>query len=151
MSPEYPMLAIADTKLTAYKRDNYNLIQDFLTDFGTFFNCRDKATFSPNLQIENISKDEIQLLRAGIRKIGKMGRKKGVGINVNLTTNLPEQRCNNLWCSGHHHSLLDDLKQTVGAVNSHKKDICINIGVEMKTPKTYNCSGKNLKPIYLEH
>ena len=145
------MLATAQTKLTAHERNNINLIQDFLGDFDTFFNNRDMSTYSPNLIIENISQEEVQLLRAGIRKIGELSRKKDLGISINLSTNYPKQRCNNLWCSGHHHSLLDDLKQIVSAVNSDKKDICINIGVEMVTPRTYNCQGNNLKPVYLEH
>ncbi|MCE7737354.1 MAG: hypothetical protein GPJ54_20865 [Candidatus Heimdallarchaeota archaeon] len=145
------MLATAQTKLIAHKRINSNLIHDFLGDFDTFFNSRDMAAFSPDLMIENVNRDEIQLLRTGIRKMGEMGRKKGVGININLSTNLPEQGCNNLWCSGHHHSFLDDLKQTVGAIRKKGRGVVINLDVSMDVPKTYNCGGKNLKPIYLEH
>ncbi|MCE7735509.1 MAG: hypothetical protein GPJ54_11565 [Candidatus Heimdallarchaeota archaeon] len=69
------MLALTTSNLISHKRNNCNLIQNFLDDFDTFFNSQDMAAFSPDLFLENLSRDEIQLLRTEIRKMGEKGRK----------------------------------------------------------------------------
>ena len=148
---KYLMLTTADIKLITLKSSNIDLIEEFLDDFNTFIVNYHMVPLPPDLELNNITDQEVHLLKQVIKRISEHSWRRDMKININLSSNVPDQRCTYLWCSGHHHSSLDNLKQIVAAVSDKKADIQINLIVIKRAIRTYNCIIRDLTTVYLEH